>query len=168
MADAGKCAQSMKTRDRNQSDAQKRAARLGRRLGIFVFGVPVVGATAIWTCQVLGQVFWPDPGVAPADCRQGVIGLDAAVRRARLAAAEESQGERAALVRFRTALEPEWKSREAVGQTCRGDAAATRALSELDALRYAEEHAVRYEAVALANQRRRADATRQKLLTERP
>jgi hypothetical protein len=88
--------------------------------------------------------------------------------RARLAAAEEIHGERAALVQFRTALEPEWKSREAVGQACRGDSTAERALSELDALRYAEEHAVRYEAVALANQRRRADATRLKLLTERP
>lgn len=158
----------MASSEKSRPQAKSRGARMGRRLGVVAFAIPVVGATAIWTSQVLRQVFWPEPGVSPASCNEGVVGLDHAVRRARLEAAGEIHGERAALARFRAALEPEWVSREAVGRSCAGTPAAQRALSELDALRYAEEHAVRYEAVALANQRRRADATRQKIMTERP
>jgi hypothetical protein len=96
------------------------------------------------------------------------LALDLAIRRARQAAAAEIQGERPALKRFRTALEPEWRSREATAQACRGDSAAVAALSDLDALRYAEEHAVRYEAVALAKQRRRSDAIRRELTAPAP
>lgn len=58
---------------------------------------------------------------------------------------------------------PEWNARPRLDQDCEGDAIALRALSDIDALRYAEEHAVRYEAGALANQRRRADAIRREL-----
>jgi hypothetical protein len=96
------------------------------------------------------------------------LGLDLAIRRARGAAAEEITGERPALQRFRDALSPEWQSRGAVSQSCQGDPAAIAALSDLDALRYAEEHAVRYEAVALAKQRRRSDAIRRELTGPAP
>jgi len=41
---------------------------------------------------------------------------------------------------------------------CGQDPKARAALTEIDALRYAEEHAVRYEAVGLAPQRRRVQA----------
>jgi hypothetical protein len=96
------------------------------------------------------------------------LGLDLAIRRARVAAAEEIHGERPALERFRSALGPEWRSREATARACQGDPAAIAALSDLDALRYAEEHAVRYEAVALAKQRRRSDAIRRELAAPAP
>jgi hypothetical protein len=145
------------------SDEQARIARLGRRIGLLVFALPVAGATALWTAQIIDQVFWPDSGPAAAECRTGVLALDQAVRRARRAAEDESHGERPALKRFREALEPEWQSRPALSAACRSDPAALRALSDLDALRYAEEHAVRYEAVALAKQRRRSDAIRREL-----
>lgn len=146
------------------ADPRLRAARLGRRLGILAFAIPVAGATAIWTVQILRQVFWPEPSAHTADCRAEVLSLERALRRARHAAAEEAHGERAALDQFRRALFPEWRERSGLEQVCSGDAEALRALSDIDALRYAEEHAVRYEAVALAKQRRRADTIRRELL----
>jgi hypothetical protein len=42
-----------------------------------------------------------------------------------------------------------------VGTACRADPEAARFLRELDMLRYAEEHAVRYEAVDVARRRRK-------------
>lgn len=148
----------MSDRDRD------RAARRGRRLGIIAFTVPVAGITAIWTAQIIRQVWFPDPGPRPeVGCRPAVLQLTSAVARARQAAAREPGGERMALQRFRAALVPEWRGRAEVGSVCRGDKLAEDALERLDALRYAEEHAVRYEAVALAEQRRRTDAIAREL-----
>jgi hypothetical protein len=132
--------------------------RLGRRIGIAVFSLIVSGATATWTIQILFAVFAPPVQAVATECRGGTRGLLVAVRRARLAAAFESGDERAALGRFRAALEPEWSTRTSLDAVCRSDAKARAALTEIDALRYAEEHAVRYEAVGLAPQRRRVQA----------
>lgn len=145
-------------------DPRSRAARLGRRLGILAFAVPVAGATAIWTSQILKQVFWPEVTSHGGDCRAQVLSLEQALRRARHAAAEEAHGERADLDQFRRSLLPEWQARSGLERTCAGDTLALKALTDIDALRYAEEHAVRYEAVALAKQRRRADVIRRELL----
>ena len=134
------------------------AALTGRRIGIGIFGLIVSAATASWTIQILFAVFAP-PIIADAkECRGGTRDLLGAVRRARLAAAAETGGERAALGRFRAALEPEWNTRASLDAACSSDPLARAALTEIDALRYAEEHAVRYEAVGLAPQRRRAQA----------
>ena len=135
-----------------------RQQRLGRRVGIAVFGLIVSGATATWTIQILLAVFAPPVQTEAKDCRSGTRGLLVAVRRARLAAASENGDERAALGRFRAALEPEWSTRTSLDAVCRSDPKAQAALTEIDALRYAEEHAVRYEAVGLAPQRRRVQA----------
>ena len=135
-----------------------RQQRLGRRVGIAVFGLIVGGATAIWTIQILLAVFAPPAPALAKECRSGTRGLLVAVRRARLAAASENGDERAALGRFRAALEPEWSTRTSLDSVCRSDPKAQAALTEIDALRYAEEHAVRYEAVGLAPQRRRVQA----------
>jgi hypothetical protein len=132
--------------------------RLGRRVGIAVFGLIVGGATATWTIQILMAVFAPTVDAVATDCRSGTRGLLVAVRRARLAAASENGDERAALASFRAALEPEWSARTSLTSVCRSDPKAQTALTEIDALRYAEEHAVRYEAVGLAPQRRRVQA----------
>ncbi|HWA74904.1 MAG TPA: hypothetical protein VG937_21320 [Polyangiaceae bacterium] len=149
-------------------EARARRTRAGRRLGLVVFAIPVAGATLIWTLQIIRQVFRPAFVETSLDCRPAVLGLDRAVRRAREAAAAEIQGERPALQRFRDALGPEWANRPNVTRACQGDPAAIAALSDLDALRYAEEHAVRYEAVALAKQRRRSDAIRRELTSPAP
>jgi len=77
-----------------------------------------------------------------------------AVDRARLAAAG-TEGEDAALARFRSALEPEWSHRDGVASRCKGAAADEATLDAIERLRYAEEHAVRREAGELAPLRRR-------------
>jgi len=133
-------------------------ARLGRRIGIAVFALIIGGATAIWSIQILYAVFAPPVLAVAKDCHSGSRDLLSAVRRASLAAAAESGDERAALGRFRAALEPEWSRRASLDSLCRADPKARAALAEIDALRYAEEHAVRYEAVGLAPQRRRVQA----------
>jgi hypothetical protein len=124
-------------------------------VGIAIFGLIVVCVTASWTYQILRSVFMPPILTAATECRGGARGLLVAVRRARLAAAAATGDERAALGRFRSALEPEWDSRASLDPLCKSDAKTRDALAEIDALRYAEEHAVRYEAVGLAPQRRR-------------
>lgn len=151
-------------------DGQQRLRRTGRRVGIVAFAIIVAGATALWTVQIIQQVWVQDPlrGGRVGSCRSALGDLIVALQRARAAAARERNGERAALSRFRQALLPEWGQRSAVNVACRGDASAEGALSRLDALRYAEEHAVRYEAVALAEQRRQVDAIARELLGNKP
>lgn len=139
-----------------------RIARLGRRVGLLVFAFLVAGITAAWTLQIVRQVWFPVAGEPVADCRSGVLALLSSVQRAR-AAASEASGEGAALERFRRTLLPEWNTREALVSACQGDRKAEQALFHLDALRYAEEHAVRYEAVSLAEQRRQTDAIAREL-----
>lgn len=131
-----------------------RAERLGRRAAIAVFGVVVGGFTLINTASIIRQVWFLPPAEAATDCRADVLGLMAAVRRARGAAAEEVEGERAALASFQAALLPEWSRRAALEAACRDDALALRGLREVDRLRYAEEHSVRSEAVEVARLRR--------------
>jgi hypothetical protein len=78
------------------------------------------------------------------------------VERGRTAAAGLVEAsERESLARFRAALEPEWNSRPNLTDLC-GTPNERRILREIDSLRYAEEHAVRYEATALARDRKRA------------
>jgi hypothetical protein len=120
--------------------------------------VIVTAVTAAWTVQILQQVSCPDPASVQVECRTGVRRLLVAVRSARRAAAEEPGGERAALKRFRSTLQPVWQWRHQLTEACAHDADALRALREVDLLRYAEEHAVRYEAVELARRRRRIRA----------
>jgi hypothetical protein len=131
-----------------------RINRLGRRAGVIAFAIPVAGTTLLWSLQILGVVFG-SAEAGPVGCREGLLGLDHAIRRAREAAAREPNGERAALERFRAALSPEWDGRPGLEAACRGDLRRASVLREIDALRYAEEHAVRYEAGAVADQRRR-------------
>jgi len=141
--------------------SQSPGQRLGRRIGIAVFALIVGGATAVWSIQILSAVFAPPVIAVAKECRSGTSDLLTAVRRASLAAAAESGDERAALGRFRAALEPEWSTRASLDSVCQGDRQARAALAEIDALRYAEEHAVRYEAMGLAPQRRRVQALNQ-------
>ena len=136
--------------------ARSRMRRIGRRVGIAVFALFVSVPTLVWTFQIMEALFFPPSGPAPANCEVGLLSLLRAVDRARLAARRENMGERHSLERFRAALDPEWNSRPKLDALCRGAADDTRRLREVDALRYAEEHAVRYEATALAGQRQRA------------
>jgi hypothetical protein len=132
----------------------------GRRAGIALFAALVSGATLLWTIQILTTV-WGSAPPSPAGCEVGTARLERAVERARLAYATGTgdEDERAALARYRGALEPEWTERKAVEAACRQDSAGHRRLKDVVALRYAEEHAVRYESLGLAPLRRKLKGT---------
>jgi hypothetical protein len=134
------------------------ARRRGRRVGVVVFGLIVSGITANFSLQIIREVWFAEPAPAAIGCHDGMRSLVESVRRARQAAAAETGGERPALARFRAELESTWRLRGAIGHACGSDPAALRALAEIDRLRFAEEHAVRYEAVDLAQRRRRVHA----------
>lgn len=136
--------------------ARSRVRRIGRRVGIALFTLFVSVPTLVWTLQIMDALFFSRAGSMPASCNVGLLSLLRAVDRARFAARQENLGERHSLERFRAALDPEWSSRPALDAVCRGVPQNAQRLRELDALRYAEEHAVRYEATALAGQRQRA------------
>jgi hypothetical protein len=135
---------------------RSRARRLGRRIGIGVFAALVAIPTLLWTYQIMLALFFPDPGPRPASCLAGTRGLLEGLERARVAARVESAGERQSLARFRMALGPAWEGRAELDALCSQSQKERDRLREIDALRYAEEHAVRYEATALAHQRQRA------------
>jgi hypothetical protein len=148
--------------------ASPSARRRGRRIATGVFWAITAAVALASAVQVTRQVlFDPCPGglsctgaPAPASmktCREGLLALHAAVERARRAAAG-TDGEDAALARFRAALTPEWGYRDDVAGACRGAAEDEGALDAIERLRYAEEHAVRREAGELAPLRRRVEA----------
>jgi hypothetical protein len=153
------------TEERLRAD---RAAATGRKIGTVAFGIAVGTFTAVCAAQIMTQVWGTprDTSAAP-DCYEGLDGLIRAVRRARRAAGAEPAGERAALARFREQLQPEWAYRAGLGRSCRDDPEALRALRDVDRLRYAEEHAVRYESVDLARRRRRVAQIEARLVQTR-
>jgi hypothetical protein len=134
------------------------AERIGRRVGFVVFGALVVYFTGVSSAQIIRQVWFPEVGSVPANCRESVRSLLRAVERARSAAAAED-GETSALEKFRTSLNPEWRDHPGVERACQSDPEARAALVRVDRLRYAEEHAVRYEANELARRRRTTAGT---------
>jgi hypothetical protein len=138
----------------NQADLE-RVRRRGRGAGWLVFSLIITAFTVICSVQVLAQVW--SPNVVPTDeaCHTALGGLLNAIERARAEAARETRGERAAVQRFRRALDPEWAHRAALDGKCRDDE-LHHALELIDWLRYAEEHAVRYEALDVAHLRREA------------
>jgi hypothetical protein len=138
----------------------ERRRLMGRRVAIAIFTGIFAGATLLWTVQILTAV-WGTAPPSPAGCAGGTASLERAVERARLAYAVEAgdEDERAALARYRNALEPEWAQRKAVEAACQGDEAGRKRLKDVIALRYAEEHTVRYESLDLAPLRRRLKGT---------
>jgi hypothetical protein len=141
--------------------AIERARKRGQRLGVALATAMMSTFIAVCGSQVMYQGFASSHEAVTADCRTGIAELIAALRRARAAAAAEPLGERASLDRFRRALQPEWRARSSLAEVCRTDAWAVEALSAVDRLRYAEEHAVRYESVDLAPSRRQVLAIEQ-------
>jgi hypothetical protein len=136
--------------------ARSRGRRIGRRIGLALFAAFVSVPTLIWTFQIMRALFFPPLGPAFASCESGLRGLLQALERARVAGRSEELGERESMDRFRAALLPEWNQRPALEAQCRTSTTDGERLRSIDALRYAEEHAVRYEATALAGQRQRA------------
>ncbi|HYQ14604.1 MAG TPA: hypothetical protein VEQ58_02570 [Polyangiaceae bacterium] len=150
----------MARRSRPPLSPLDRRRLLGRRVGVGIFTAIFAGATLIWTIQILTTV-WGTAPPSPEGCAGGTARLERAVERARLAYATQAgeEDERAALARYRGALEPEWNERKAVEAACLGDDSGRKHLKDVIALRYAEEHAVRYESLGLAPLRRRLKGT---------
>lgn len=147
------------------SSSQAAVRKRGRTIGLVAFGATVTLFTVVCSIQILAQA-WARPEVPPGapvlECRSGLSALIAAIHRARSAAGQVS-GERAALSTFRNALLPEWATRPAYDARCAGDEVALQSLPEIDRLRYAEEHALRYEAIDVAARRTRVQALETKL-----
>lgn len=137
--------------------------RRGRRAGVALLVAIVTTFTAVCSFQIIQQAWSPPGRTGNVECREGVSGLIRAVHRAREAAARSSGGERSALEMFRRTLEPEWSLRADLSGKCAQDAAMARALPKIDRLRFAEEHALRYEALDVASRRREVDAIEQQL-----
>jgi hypothetical protein len=138
------------------------ARRRGRTIGVATLFVIVATFTVVCSVQIFQQA-WEAQAPSGVECRPGIADLIAAVRRARTAAANGTGGEREALQRFREALLPEWSMRPGLGVRCKGDPEATFALGAVDRLRYAEEHALRYEALDVAGRRREIEAIAERL-----
>jgi hypothetical protein len=136
------------------------ASRAGRRAGYVVLGILVSAFTAVCALEIIQQVWFHDAGPQQADCRAGLLRLIGAVDRARAAAMTTQVGDdEAALARFRSSLDPEWEAKAAVTAACKADPKTMNALKQIEQLRYAEEHAVRYEARNLSRQRRQVERT---------
>jgi hypothetical protein len=141
-----------------EAPAEPSPRRTGRRVAQAIYYGSVAAICVGSTVQIAHQLFYTPGAPSPfASCREGLSALARAIDRAR-AAAPGTDGEDAALARFRTALEPDWRFRDGIAATCRGSAPDERALDAIERLRYAEEHAVRREAGDLAPLRRKVQA----------
>jgi len=148
---------------RNPSPRKK--GRLAAQVFVWAIAAAIIAAGAI---QVTQQVFYgPAEGSPHATCHEGLRALLTAVDQARSAAAG-TDGEDAALSRFRSALEPAWRHRDAIAAQCKGSARDEGALDAIERLRYAEEHAVRREAGSLAPLRRRVQVIVDRDLSSSP
>jgi len=141
-----------------------------RQVALGLVAVLALALTAGASAQILLAVFAPPSLGEQAECRPGVRSLLAGVGRARGHAAARGEGEREALAAFRRALEPEWSAAPSIRDACRrqNDRDALAAFRQVELLRYAEEQAVRYEALDLSLLRRRAPALVEALKPPQP
>lgn len=132
---------------------QRSSARTAGLMGVLVVSVAL---TSLCTIQILRAALWPEVEPTPHTCQSGLAHLYEAIQGARLAASAELGGERAALAMYRSKIETQWRAYPDVFQKCRalGDASASRALRQVELLRYAEERAIRYEALDLSRLRK--------------
>lgn len=130
----------------------------GRRVAQALYYLLVAGIATAATVQVTRQVFFvePPPAAPFTSCRDGLRQLYQAVQRGRhLAENAASDDEETALLRYREAVEPMWRHRDAVLLRCRTDPDGMRLLDALERLRYSEEHGVRHQATELTALRKR-------------
>lgn len=153
----------MSTAAPKPASGRKRSRALAVIVYYVLIGLICVAATAQITLQVFYQPRVPSPY---AGCHEGLAALVSAIERARHAA-PGPDGEDAAIERFRTALNPEWRYFDSIGDGCRGSVKDEGALDAIERLRYAEEHAVRREAGDLAPLRRKVQAIVDSDLTQR-
>ncbi|MBM4376460.1 MAG: hypothetical protein FJ095_15370 [Deltaproteobacteria bacterium] len=134
-------------------------SRIGRRVGqVAYFGFVGFFALAA-VVQITRHVFFPEPdGPVPfATCSDGLSALYQAVERGRQAAEHgaNDDDEEAALLRYRSAVLPDWRYRDSIARLCDANPKAIAVLDAIERLRYSEEHGVRHQAVELTALRRK-------------
>ncbi|HSC88975.1 MAG TPA: hypothetical protein VLC09_16950, partial [Polyangiaceae bacterium] len=129
-----------------------------RRWGLIAVGFCALTLTVTSATQIIRAVLFPPSEGPPISCRDGVTELYEATQRAVSHAGQQIDGERAALAEFRRSVEPAWSHYGTIARACRGDARGEAALRSVELLRYAEERAVRYEALDLSRLRRATPA----------
>jgi len=129
-----------------------------RSAGLLIVGVIAVYICTVGTYRILNATLFPETRQIDLACREGTRALFAAIEKAREKTAHLAQPEREALSMFRSQIEPTWSKFHAVTERCRteGDKDALSTLRTLELLRYAEERAVRYQAIDLTLLRNRA------------
>lgn len=133
----------------------------GRTVGKAAFGLLVAVPTLLWALQIIGQAFGtPEPSALP--CRSGLTLLISGIEQARQSAFARTN-ESDALAAFRSNLGPQWATPRAVREKCKGDGELASMFGRVERLRYAEEHAVRYESRGIASDRRAVERLKQRL-----
>lgn len=138
------------------ANAIDRAQKTGRRIGTALFALLIGTFTIVCSAQVLIQGFSERSSAsagADIECREGLRALVAALSDARSRAKSADPEERSRLMQFRDAVRGTWKNRYEIERRCKADPWALKALEQIDELRWAEEHAVRYESANLAPSR---------------
>jgi len=125
---------------------------------LIVFGVFAASLAVASAWQILSQAFEAPEQSYSSGCLTGTKKLYGAVLRARQLVSSTEFNEKQALPAFRTALLPEWAHDREIRKTCRADSnpAEQKAFRAVELLRYAEERAVRFEAIDLSRLRRQA------------
>ncbi len=126
-------------------------------------GLVVVTALAVWVAvvssyRIISSTIFAKPGKSELSCREGTRELYESVERARTKTAALAKPEREALAIFRKEVEPVWRQMEGVRSACQSDkdTQALQTLRSVTLLRYAEERAVRYQAIDLTRWRKEA------------
>jgi hypothetical protein len=144
--------------------AARRSGRSKARIaGTVAFGLTVAALTAVFSAQIIAQAWQTPPPSGEQSCHAGLKDLLAALERARQSAARQA-GELLAVHAFRSELSDTWRSASTLRLVCATDPPAADLLEQIDALRYAEEQAVRTEARGLAKQRRGVQQLASKVL----
>lgn len=143
------------------SEAISAVERRGRNWGGLIFLVLITVPTLTWASQVIRQAF-DAPNADGLDCETGLTELLAGLDRAR-ASATPAPNEDEALAAFRASLGPAWASPRRVRAACQGNPSRLAEFGKIERLRYAEEHAVRYETRGLSADRIAVEKIRREL-----
>lgn len=128
-----------------------------------LFGACVAGITLVFSIQIIRQAFPERPRRTDLECRESVLALIQALHQARQSASDQV-GEAAAMRAFRGVLSRSlWEREPAVHTACAREPRWRQALGQVQRLRYAEEHAVRYESRGVARDRQLVEQWRREL-----
>ena len=143
----------------------RQARKKGKSAVMIAYFSAIVVAAAICTWRVSTQAverLHGDYSDEPINCVDGIRSLELAVNRARRLSSDTNADESASVAMYRSYLNPEWKRRGDIERACSGDPGRMEALDAVVHLGFAEEHAVRRDAVELGAVRRKAASMIQK------